>query len=313
MMAIRSFRFFLGAVLAFLFSACDNYFRNDYKDNSPTSGKLRVYYDEGLHLHVKNQVYTFESQYEAAKVDLVQATENEAVQALFDDSCETIFISRLLNEREKKVFASRQFNPKFSPVAKSGIAIICSANAPYTGFSLSELHSILTSGAIKDSSGKLSGGAILFDRSNSAVLHYMKDSVLRGEGLSPKCVAAKSTVDCIEYVSAHPGSLGFIDFAWLSDRDDSLYKRWVGAIRFLGVKVNGLLEYPSQSSFKTGTYPLTRTVYVMRKTGDFTLAKGFESFVAGPKGQLTFLKQGLLPARQAERSVTINLEPMATE
>jgi hypothetical protein len=44
----------------------------------------------------------------------------------------------------------------------------------------------------------------------------------------------------------------------------------------------------------------------MRKTGEFTLAKGFESFVAGPKGQLTFLKQGLLPIRQAERNVTIN-------
>jgi hypothetical protein len=48
----------------------------------------------------------------------------------------------------------------------------------------------------------------------------------------------------------------------------------------------------------------------MRKTGEFSLAKGYESFVAGPKGQLTFLKQGLLPHRQSERQIKINLEPL---
>jgi hypothetical protein len=44
---------------------------------------------------------------------------------------------------------------------------------------------------------------------------------------------------------------------------------------------------------------------VYRNTDDFSLAKGFETFVAGPKGQNTFLKQGLLPTHQQERNIKI--------
>ena len=65
-----------------MITSCDTtYFKNDYVDNSPTSGKLKVYYDEGLRLHIENQVYTFESQYPGAKVEPIETTENEAVQA----------------------------------------------------------------------------------------------------------------------------------------------------------------------------------------------------------------------------------------
>jgi len=75
-------------------SACTDYYKNDYVDNSPTSGKLKVYYDEGLQLHVKNQAETFQAIYPSAHVQLVQVTEAEAVMALFNDSCEAIVIER---------------------------------------------------------------------------------------------------------------------------------------------------------------------------------------------------------------------------
>src|SRR3954470_2622547 len=96
-----------------VFASCDNYFKNDYRDNSPTSGKLKVYYDEGLRLHVRNQGLTFEWQYPQAAIQLTESTENEAVQALYTDSCEAIVISRLLNDIEKKAFAGKKYFPKY--------------------------------------------------------------------------------------------------------------------------------------------------------------------------------------------------------
>jgi len=121
-----------------------------------------------------------------------------------------------------------------------------------------------------------------------------------------------SSKEAINYVAANKNTMALIDFAWLSDVDDSISKANRDKIKFIGVRRPGSLEvnYPNQSSFKLGTYPYTRTVYVYRKTGDFTIAKGFESFVAGPKGQVTFLKQGLLPTKQQERSIHINMEPI---
>lgn len=294
-------------------SSCSDYFKNDYEDNSPTSGKLKVYYDEGLELHVKNQVYTFEALYPNASLQIFKSSESEAVEALYNDSCEVILISRELNPSEKKAFESKAYFPHYSSVAKSGILLITNAQTAISFLTYEEMFRLLSEGsAIKDSTGNELKINILFDKNNSSVLHYVLDSVLKTQKLSSVCNILNSSPESINYVANNPNTIAFIDFAWLSDKDDSLYKANKTKIKFLPISNPGsrTFEFPDQSSFKLGTYPLTRTIYVYRKTGDFTLAKGFESFVAGPKGQLTFLKQGLLPTRQSERAFKINMENM---
>lgn len=301
-----AFGFFL-----FILSSCSNYHKNDYKENSPTSGRLKVYFDEGLALHVKNQTATFESQYKNASVELYQVSENEAVQALYNDSCESIVISRLLTDKEKKAFASKRFSPKYTAVAKSGVAIIANLNTDINSLSYEQVLKLLLSPfSFKDSTGQEQTLTVLFDKNNSAVLHYMLDSVAKQNKLSSTCSILNSSLESINYVAKNKNSVAFIDFAWLSDVDDSIYKANANKIKFLSLSkpMSTSYELPSQSSFKLGSYPFIRTVYVIHKTGEFSLAKGFESFIAGPKGQLTFLKQGLLPTRQAERALNIKME-----
>lgn len=275
---------------------------------------LKVYYDEGLEPHVKNQVATFESQYDKVFIRLKQSSEDEAVQALYNDSCEAIVISRMLTEREKKAFASKSFFPKYTAVAKSGVAVITHAETPFSRMSVQQLKDALTGPApLKDSLGNDLQLKVLFDKNNSSVLHFMLDSVLKQKRLSSNCSILNSTIESINYVAKNKNVIALIDFAWLSDADDSMAVANKHSIKFicLGNSDSDRCEFPNQSSFKLNTYPLTRTVYVYRKTGEFTLAKGFESFVAGPKGQLTFLKQGLLPTHQTERMIEINMEGQA--
>jgi phosphate transport system substrate-binding protein len=298
-------------VFAFCFVSCSNYFKNDYSDNSPTSGKLKVYYDEGLELHVKNQAYTFVSLYPDAQVELYQSSENEAVQALYNDSCEAIVISRFLTDKEKKAFESKDYFPKYSVVAKSGVALITNVSTPLNHLSYTQVSELLTKPYfVKDSAGREIKLKVLFDKNNSAVLHYMLDSVIKPQKLSSECNILNTSIESINYVAKNQSTIAFIDFAWLSDIDDSIYKANRDKIKFIAInRLNeSIYEFPNQSSFKLGTYPFTRSVYVIRKVGDFTLAKGFESFVAGPKGQITFLKQGLLPTRQQERGLQIKME-----
>lgn len=317
---MRSTLLFSGLLALFvvlLLSGCaDPYFKNDYEDNSPTSGKLKVYYDEGLQLHVKNQAYTFESQYPNVHLETFSTTENDAVQALYNGSCKAIIISRLLTEKEKEAFKSKDLFPKFSAVSKSGIALITNIGSPVDSLSYNDVLTLLSKDfVVKDSLKNDTKIKVLLDRNNSATVHYLLDSVLKATKFSPNCTALKSTLESIDYVAKNKNTVAFIDFAWLSDRDDSLVKSYAGKIKYVAVSksTGGICEYPSQSSFKLGTYPFTRTVYVIRRAGEFTLAKGFESFVAGPKGQTIFLKQGLLPTKQQERSVQINMEPLKSE
>lgn len=293
--------------LLFLYS-CSNYFKNDYKDNSPTSGKLKVYYDEGMYPHITSQVYSFEAHYPEVDIELFQSSESEAIDALYKDSCEAIVISRLLSEKEKKAFESKQFFPKYSLVAKSGVALITNIHTPVFALKKDEIIQLLgANNEVKDSLNNPLKLKVLLDKNNSSVMHYLIDSLLKGQKLSSNCNVLRNSLESINYVADNKNSIAFVDFSWLSDEDDSLWKANKAKIKIIGIKsADGkTYEYPNQSSFKLDTYLFTRNVYVMRKTGDFTLAKGFESFVAGPKGQNIFLKQGLLPNRQSERLINV--------
>ncbi len=307
---LTSYVLVLGTIL-FSFASCKNYFKNDYVDNSPTSGKLKVYYDEGLQLHLENHIYTFESFYPNAKVEPVQTSENEAVQALYNDSCKAIVISRMLNETEKKAFESKKYSPKYSAVALSGVALITNSSTQIDKLTYQQVLDLLTKPFVcKDSISNDTKLNVLIDKKNSAVMHYLLDSVLKGVPFSANCNGLNSTIDAINYVAKNKNTVAFIDFAWLSDVDDSLYKANKPFVKFIPIsKANSsVFELPNQTSFKLNTYPFIRTIYVYRNTDDFSLAKGFETFVAGPKGQNTFLKQGLLPTHQQERKVTISTQ-----
>ncbi|MBI2723286.1 MAG: substrate-binding domain-containing protein [Bacteroidetes bacterium] len=309
---ISSILFFVPCFLSFV-SCSDPYFKNDYEDNSPTSGKLKVYYDEGLQLHIENQAYTFQAHYPNASIELVPSNDNNAVQALYNDSCKMIIISRQLTDKEKKAFTSKAMTPQFSAVAKSGIAFITNKNTPIDVLNYNQIVELLTKPFVcKDSLSNDTKLTLLFDKANSSVMQYLLDSVLSGNKISGNCSISNSSIESINYVANHKNTIAIIDFAWLSDVDDSIYKSNKSKVKLIAVSQKGKtneFEYPSQNSFKLKTYPFTRTVYIYKRGGDFSLGKGFETFIAGPNGQISFLKQGLLPTKQQERSIQVNMNP----
>lgn len=308
---MKRFCFFITIPFLLFAASCTNgYFKNDYTENSPTSGKLRVYCDEGFATHAKNQALTFEGQYPKAAIEVVPSTDLQAIKALYDDSCKAIFISRELSEEEKKSFASKTLNPRFSEVTYSGIAVITHPATPVEKLTTAQVRQMLTlpvfSADSINQSAKLNA---VFDNSQSSVTHYLKANVAGGKEFSQNCSALNSTMELLEYVSKTPNAIGFMDFALLSDRDDPFYKEWIKKVKLIPLGAgNGIYTEPSQSSFKTGEYPFTRKVYLYTQAPEFSLAKGFQSFVAGPKGQMTFLKQGLLPFKQQERNIEVKLE-----
>lgn len=298
--------FFSMAVV--VFSSCG--MQDDMtKKDSPTSGQLNLYFDEGLTLHIKNQIYTFQSTYIHADVNLISSNEKACIEALFKDSCKAIAITRPLTEKEFQQFKSKNSIPHTSIVAGDAIALIVHKEFPDSTITMTELIALLTGNDSLYITGQHLN--VIFDNQNSGSTRHLKDSLIPDLPFGKNCWAVNNTPELIATIAKNKYAIGVCDYAWLSDKDDNTTKAFLKQVNMLAVsrKNNSLFYMPDQSNIATKDYPLCRMVCIIRRSSEFSLGKGIETFMAGEKGQLMFLKQGLPPNRQEERVIEIDMRP----
>ena len=280
------------------------------KKDSPTSGKTNLFYDEGLTLHVKNQIYTFQTTYKYADIVLRTSNEKACIEALYNDSSKVIAISRELTEKELTQFKVKNIFPQTSIVAGDAIAFIVSKAFNDSTISIKELTELLQGNDSTFMKGQHIN--IVFDNANSGSTRQLKDSLIPLQSFGKNCTALNNTTELIKAISVNPKSIGVCDYAWLSDKDDNTTKEFLKTIKILAVsKNNNEIAYmPDQSNIATKNYPLCRSICIIRRSAEFSLGKGIETFIAGPTGQLMFLKQGLPPNRQEERLIELDMTPL---
>lgn len=280
------------------------------KKDSPTSGKANLFFDEGLTLHVKNQIYTFKTIYKNADITIRSSNEKECIEALYNDSAKVIAMSRPLSDKELAQFKAKNIIPQTSIVAGDAIAFIVNNEFPDSTISIQELQELLLGNDSNYMKGKHI--KIVFDNANSGSTRQLKDSLIPSQIFGKNCTALNNTEELIKAISSNSLSIGVCDYGWLSDKDDNTTKEFLKTIKILAVsKMNNEIAYmPDQSNIATGNYPLCRSICIIRRSAEFSLGKGIETFIAGPAGQLMFLKQGLPPNRQEERLIEVDLSPL---
>lgn len=300
---------FVAIISVFLFISCG--MKDDIrKDDTPTSGKVNLFFDEGLTLHIKNQIYTFQTTYKNADIVLCTSNERACIEALYNDSSKVIAISRPLTEKELQQFKLKNIYPQTSTVAGDAIAFIVSKEFPDSTISLSELTNLLRGNDTTFIKGKRIN--VVFDNPNSGSTRQLKDSLIPQNVFGLNCKALNNTTELVEAISTNSLAIGVCDYAWLSDKDDNTTKEFLKNVKILAVsKDNTETAYlPDQSNIATKDYPLCRTICIIRRSAEFSLGKGIETFIAGEKGQLMFLKQGLPPNRQEERLIEVDMTPL---
>ena len=297
-------RCLLSVTCYLLLVSCNTSTKTNEIPNSPTAGELKVFCEDGMFLHVRNQAYTFEKIYYNSKIEVHYVNEKQAIEGLYNDSCKVIVISRVLSADEIKKFNAKNIYPTQVCVAKSALAFVVPVNSADSVISFDKIKKII-SGA--DTSYK-----VVFDNDNSGATRFLKDSLLGGKPFGKNCFALKNTTELINHIGATKNTIGVLDYAWLSDSDDSISKAFLSNVKILAVSASGskTAYMPDQSNIQTGDYPFCRWVYATRRSADFTLGTGFSLFVAGQKGQIMFTKQGLIPFVQPNREVEINTNPL---
>jgi phosphate transport system substrate-binding protein len=280
------------------------------KKDTPTSGQANLYFDEGLTLHINNQLFTFKSTYKNADIVLRSSNEKECIEALYNDSSKVIAISRPLTEKELSQFKAKNIYPQTSFVAGDAIAFVVSRDFADSTISLVELTDLLKG----NDSTLLKGQHIklVFDNANSGSTRQLKDSLIPNGTFGNNCSTVNNTPELIKAIASNSLAIGVCDYAWLSDKDDTTTKEFLKQVKILAVskKNNETAYMPDQSNIATKDYPLCRTICIIRRSAEFSLGKGIETFIAGEKGQLMFLKQGLPPNRQEERLIEVDMTPL---
>ncbi len=278
--------------------------------NTPTTGEMTLWCDEGLKPILSTSIDVFDSIYDKAKINAEYKQENAIVQAMLDDSIEVGVITRNLTTEELEYFKKSGFTPRTTLIAHDAMAIILNPQNRDTAFTVGEIKDIL-SGKVTTWKQRNAGGpatdiVVVFDNAGAGTVRYAKDSILMGEPMSPKANALKNNEEVIAYVAKNKGALGLISANWISDTDDRGVQKFKQEIRLAEIaRASGEEAFtPYQAYLATGQYPFKRGIWYIDATArNFGLAAGFASFLASDRGQRIILKSGLLPATMPLRII----------
>jgi phosphate transport system substrate-binding protein len=295
----------LYVILGFIFiSGCQNG-AADKETDTRTSGTIYISSDESFKPAIDSQVKVFEDRYPDAHIIVQYKPEAECLRDLTVDSIRMVFVTRKLTKDETDyLIDSMHIGPNQMIVARDAIAVIVNKSDPDSAFTVPEIKQILT--------GKFTKNLIpVFDGLKAtSTIRFIVDSILKGDSLSPKTVAGKTSEEVIDYVSKTPGAVGFIGVNWIGNPEDSTQLSFLTKVRIARLEVSGMKDkftIPVPATIFTLRYPLVRDLVYILKEQHNGLGHGFANFVSGETGQRVFKRAYLAPMQKDFQKQTIRL------
>jgi phosphate transport system substrate-binding protein len=154
---------------------------------------------------------------------------------------------------------------------------------------------------------------VVFDNPKSSTVTWCVDSILGGKPIDSRNIGAvKKSAEVIDWVEKHENALGIIGSNWLNDKHDTTNVTFKKNITVM--KVSRLDSATVRNSWRpyqyyiyNGNYPLVRTIYAILNEPRNGVPSGFAHFCRLPKGQLIFLRAGLLPVQADINVRTVNV------
>ena len=241
-------------------------------------------------------VQVYESHYPGAKINVHYKTEAECLQDMLTDSVRMIITTRTYNEDERSLLVdSMKVSPRSMTVARDGIAVIVHPSSPDSMFRMKDIKEILT--------GRFKKNLIpVFDGLKAtSTIRFIIDSVLRGDTLTSKAMAARSSEAVLDYVSKNPNAIGFIGVGWIGNREDSSQLSFLKKIRVANLESTDIPDAfvkAYQANIYIKRYPMVRDLVYILKENHKGLGTGFGNFMSGEIGQLIFKRAYLAPTHK---------------
>jgi len=241
------------------------------------------------------------------ELEAIYTNQEDAIRRLMKNEVWLAFATRQLSQKEMDGLKSKNFMPRVIPIAYDGLAIIVNNANPDTCITIKDFARIL-SGEVSNwkdiyPNSKLGEIDVVFDNPKSSTVTWCVDSILGGKPINSKNIGAvKKSTEVIDWVEKHENALGIIGSNWLNDKHDTTNVTFKKNITVM--KVSRLDSATVRNSWRpyqyylyNGNYPLVRTIYAILNEPRSGVPSNFAHFCRLPKGQLIFLRAGLLPVQ----------------
>jgi len=301
-----------GFFILILMAACGN--PGQKAVDTPTSGQIKVGVDESYRLLLEAEIYTFESIYKNAHIDVQYKTEADVFNDFMNDSVPLIVVNRKLTGKQVEYLRSIQYIPKTTLIAHDAIALIVNRENPDTALFYQTVKDIflgkITIWKQINPKSKLGDLKVVFDHFKSSNPRYFKEKFAI-DSFPSTCSAVQNNEEVISYIEKNKNAIGVVSINWISDKQDTISNNFLKRVKVAGISLEGdnnpdtRFYRPYQGYIAEGSYPFTREVYCINRQPYTGMAYGFSSFIAGEKGQLIILHSGLVPAAMPVRIVEI--------
>jgi phosphate transport system substrate-binding protein len=280
-----------------LFSSCKSFEdQQDELPDHPNKGTIHVSADESFKPVIDELVQVYEARHSKAKIIVDYKPEAECLKDMLNDSVRMIIATRTYNEDERSLMIdSMKVQPHSMTVARDGIAVIVHPSSPDSLFTMTDIKNILKGGFKKNLIPVFDGVKA------TSTVRFIIDSILMGEPLTSKAVAARSSDAVLDYVSKTPDAIGFIGVSWIGNPEDSSQLSFLKKVRVAGIESTdkpGAYVKAYQANIYIKRYPMVRDLVYILKENYKGLGKGFADFMSGEIGQLIFKRAYLAPAQK---------------
>lgn len=230
--------------------------------------------------------------------------EDSAFRLLLADSLQMAIVTRPLSDKEEAVLRQHSLKAQTKHIATDAFALVVNKANADTLITLDDIRGIV-SGKITDwsqlSKAKRSGKLkLVFDKSGSSTVRFMKDSINGGAELKGNVYAQGSYEGVVEAVQGDANVIGVISVDRLRAKGDTVMSEFrnlpfnvMKVSRFSGDAATYVRPY--QYYIATGQYPLSRKVYVITTDPrSRSMLLTFFHYLRGEKGQLIIQKQSQL-------------------
>ena len=278
--------------LFLIFSACGGE-KTDPNLDTRDKGTINISADESFKPVIDAQVQVYESDYPDVKLKVQYKPEADCLKDLAVDSVRMIIVTRRIDQNEKGFIQdSLKISIEQMMMAHDAIAVIVNPDAEISRFTMNDITQILQ--------GRFRKNLIpVFDGLKAtSTVRFIVDSVLRGDSLTSKALAARSSEEVVDYVSKNPAAVGFIGVSWIGNKDDAQQQSFLTKVRLAEIECKGLpgqYVQPIQVNIYNGLYPMTRELVFILKENHKGLGHGFSTFMTSERGQLIFRRAYLAP------------------